>query len=137
MTWVIHPATPRTSPELHVYNPKLVSQESPTSQIRDLAERGLDISSDDLVNIGPLVDCSRADLVGSVMAYLRHSGRWEDAAWDLGIHRKTPRHRIGAASREWGRALTIRTWPAGYGWRCVQLALPDVGPGRCTGEASF
>jgi purine catabolism regulator len=37
--------------------------------------------------------------------YLRHRGRWENAARDLGIHRNTLRHRIGVASRVLGADL--------------------------------
>src|ERR1019366_6728709 len=53
-------------------------------QLRDLAEREEGIPGQDAVDLGPIVDYSRADLVGSVVAYLRHRGRWEDAARDLG-----------------------------------------------------
>ena len=74
-------------------------------QLRDLAERGHDIPGDDVVDLRPIVDYSRADLVGSVVAYLRHRGRWEDAARDLRIHRNTLRHRIGTASRVMGADL--------------------------------
>ena len=58
-----------------------------------------------MVYLGPIVDYSRADLVRSVVVYLRHRGRWEDAARDLGIHRNTLRHRIGTASRVMGADL--------------------------------
>ena len=80
-------------------------------QLRDLAERdhailGRDPEDpkdlgrlDDLIDIGPIVGYTRADLVRSVVAYLRRRGRWEDAARDLGIHRNTLRHRIGTAGR--------------------------------------
>jgi purine catabolism regulator len=58
-----------------------------------------------MVDLGPIVGYSRADLVRSVVAYLRHRGRWEDAARDLGVHRNTLRHRIGTASRVMGADL--------------------------------
>jgi purine catabolism regulator len=74
-------------------------------QLRDLAEREQAVLGDDVVDLGPIVEYSRADLVASVVAYLRHRGRWEDAARDLGIHRNTLRHRIGTASRVMGSDL--------------------------------
>jgi len=74
-------------------------------QLRDLAERQEAILGQDVVDLGPIVDYSRADLVRSVVAYLRHRGRWEDAARDLGIHRNTLRHRIGTANRVMGSDL--------------------------------
>lgn len=74
-------------------------------QLRDLAERDHGILGDEMVDLGPIVDSPRADLVGSVVAYLRHHGRWEDAARDLGIHRNTLRYRIGTASRALGADL--------------------------------
>lgn len=37
----------------------------------------------------------RADLVGALVAYLRHRGQWDPAARELGIHRNTLRHRMG------------------------------------------
>ncbi len=40
----------------------------------------------------------RADLVGTVRAYLRHRGQWEGAARELGIHRNSLRHRMGIAA---------------------------------------
>jgi PucR family transcriptional regulator, purine catabolism regulatory protein len=68
-------------------------------QLRDLSKRDLAILGEGAVDLGPIVDYTRADLVRSVVAYLRHRGRWEDAARDLDIHRNTLRHRIGTASR--------------------------------------
>jgi purine catabolism regulator len=68
-------------------------------RVRDLSQGDLGILSGDPVDLGPIVDYTRADLVRSVVAYLRHRGRWEDAARDLGVHRNTLRHRIGTASR--------------------------------------
>lgn len=74
-------------------------------QLRDLAIRDQGTLGDEAVDLGPIVDYSRADLVGSVVAYLRHRGHWEDAARDLGIHRNTLRHRIGTTSRVLGADL--------------------------------
>jgi purine catabolism regulator len=74
-------------------------------QLRDLAERDHGILGDGKVDLGPIVDYSRADLVRSVVAYLRHRGGWQDAARDLGIHRNTLRHRIGTAGRVMGMDL--------------------------------
>jgi purine catabolism regulator len=68
-------------------------------QLRDLASRDQGLLGVDSVDLGPILDYSRADLVPSVVAYLRHRGHWEDAARDLGIHRNTLRHRIGTAGR--------------------------------------
>jgi len=74
-------------------------------QMRDLAERDLGFLGSDMVDLGPLVDYSRADLVRSVVAYLRHRGHWQDAARDLGVHRNTLRHRVGTAGRVMGSDL--------------------------------
>jgi purine catabolism regulator len=76
-----------------------------TGELRDLAEHDRDLAGDGQVDLGPLVAYSRADLVPSVVAYLRNRGCWEDAARDLGIHRNTLRHRIGTANRVWGQDL--------------------------------
>ena len=48
----------------------------------------------------------RADLLPTVREYLRHLGRWEDAARVLGVHRNTLRHRVGVAERLLGVTLT-------------------------------
>lgn len=45
---------------------------------------------------------SRAPLVASVRAYLRHRGSWESAARDLGVHRNTVRSRIRIARETLG-----------------------------------
>ncbi len=37
----------------------------------------------------------RAELVPTLVAYLRHRGRWDETARSLGLHRNTVRHRIG------------------------------------------
>lgn len=44
-----------------------------------------------------LADYPRADLIGTVTAYLRHRGHWENVARALGVHRNSVRHRIGIA----------------------------------------
>jgi len=46
-----------------------------------------------------LLSYTRADLIGAVIAYLRHRGQWEAAANELGVHRNTLRHRIRTAMR--------------------------------------
>lgn len=38
-----------------------------------------------------------ADLVGTVVSYVRHRGQWEAAARELGLHRNSVRHRISTA----------------------------------------
>jgi len=91
--------------------------------LRDLAEPDPGIlgtnplDPNGLFDLGPIVSYPRVDLVRSVVAYLRHRGRWEDAARDLGIHRNTLRHRMGTASRVMGVDLddpdvTSRLWLA-------------------------
>jgi purine catabolism regulator len=47
----------------------------------------------------------RADLVGTVAAYLRHRGHGERAAAALGVHRNTLRHRMAAATKVTGADL--------------------------------
>lgn len=44
-----------------------------------------------------LLEYSRTDLVGTLVAYLRHRGQWEEAVRELHVHRNTIRHRIGRA----------------------------------------
>ncbi|MFJ2016566.1 PucR family transcriptional regulator [Streptomyces nodosus] len=56
-------------------------------------------------SLEPLLGYRRADLVGTVAAYLRHRGQWERAAADLGVHRNTLRHRIATAGRLLGADL--------------------------------
>lgn len=48
----------------------------------------------------------RADLTGAVVAYLRHQGRLEPAAQELGVHRNTLRHRLDVAAQQTGLDLT-------------------------------
>ncbi|WAX58980.1 PucR family transcriptional regulator [Jatrophihabitans cynanchi] len=45
----------------------------------------------------PILQYERADLVPALVAYLRHSGGWEPAARELGVHRHTLRHRVRRA----------------------------------------
>ena len=47
--------------------------------------------------VGLLTSYNRADLLATVTSYLRHRGRWEDTARDLGLHRNSLRHRISLA----------------------------------------
>lgn len=47
--------------------------------------------------LGRLLDYHRSDLVGTLAAYLRNWGQWEEAARELQVHRNTIRHRIGKA----------------------------------------
>lgn len=51
------------------------------------------------IDVSPLRDYPRGDLVAAVSAYLRARGHWEEAARDLGVHRNTLRYRIGTARR--------------------------------------
>lgn len=52
-----------------------------------------------------LVGYHKSDLVGAVVAYLRHRGHWERGADALGVHRHTLRQRIGTAERVTGLDL--------------------------------
>ncbi|MFD1214290.1 helix-turn-helix domain-containing protein, partial [Arthrobacter sp. GCM10027362] len=47
----------------------------------------------------------RADLLGTVAAYLRYRGHWEDAARELQVHRNSLRHRMAVAERLAGISL--------------------------------
>ncbi len=49
--------------------------------------------------LGALAEYRRADLVGTLAAYLAHRGRVENAAAQLGIHRNTIRHRLALIER--------------------------------------
>ncbi|MGB3827337.1 MAG: PucR family transcriptional regulator ligand-binding domain-containing protein [Ornithinimicrobium sp.] len=51
------------------------------------------------IDLGPLRDYTRSDLVSAVVAYLRVRGHWEQASRDLGVHRNTLRHRIATAAQ--------------------------------------
>lgn len=54
----------------------------------------------------PLLEySSRADLVGSLRAFLAHAGRWDAAADALGVHRHTLRYRIRRVAELLGRDL--------------------------------
>jgi PucR family transcriptional regulator, purine catabolism regulatory protein len=65
--------------------------------VRDLARTAT--ASSPGLSLEPLLQYTRADLVGAVVAYLRHRGQWEAAAKELGVHRNTLRHRVGTAMR--------------------------------------
>jgi purine catabolism regulator len=41
-----------------------------------------------------VLDHRRADLAGTLVAYLRHRGQWDAAAREAGVHRNTVRHRM-------------------------------------------
>ncbi|WP_182909255.1 PucR family transcriptional regulator [Microbispora sp. H13382] len=71
--------------------------------VRDLAADGRPFAGSP--DLEPLLSYARADLVGAVVAYLRHRGRWEDAARELSVHRNTLRHRIGTAAKVLGADL--------------------------------
>lgn len=52
-----------------------------------------------------LADYKRADLLGTVAAYVRHRGQWEPTSRELGVHRNSVRHRIEAAQELLGLDL--------------------------------
>ena len=52
-----------------------------------------------------LAEYPRGELLETVTAYLRHQGRWEDAARQLKVHRNSLRHRMAVAERLLGVAL--------------------------------
>ena len=72
-------------------------QEMAPGQWRDLARPQTPGSAG--ISLEPLLSYPRADLLGAVVAYLRHRGQWEAAANELGVHRNTLRHRIGTSMR--------------------------------------
>jgi PucR family transcriptional regulator, purine catabolism regulatory protein len=72
-------------------------QEMAPGEERDLARPSTPPSTG--LSLEPLLQYTRTDLVGAVVAYLRHRGQWEAAANDLGVHRNTLRHRIGTSMR--------------------------------------
>ncbi|WP_394160344.1 PucR family transcriptional regulator [Galactobacter valiniphilus] len=49
--------------------------------------------------VAALAGFERADLLGTARSYLRHRGRWEDVARELGVHRNTVRHRLGLVAQ--------------------------------------
>lgn len=42
-----------------------------------------------------VLNYGRADLAGTLVAYLRNRGQWDAAAREVGVHRNTVRHRMG------------------------------------------
>lgn len=64
----------------------------------DLSLNTLETTADAIIQ--KLANYSRADLISTVQAYLRHRGQWEEAARDLHVHRNTLRHRMTIAQRE-------------------------------------
>ena len=65
-------------------------------QVVDVPEGALDPRAQGWV--AALRGYQRADLIGTMRAYLRHRGQWEGAARELGIHRNSLRHRMGIAA---------------------------------------
>jgi purine catabolism regulator len=55
--------------------------------------------------VAALAGFERADLLGTARSYLRHRGRWEDVARELGVHRNTVRHRLGLIGQTLGLDL--------------------------------
>ena len=64
---------------------------------------GADARADAWVEL--LAGYGRADLLGTVAAYLCHRGHWEEAARELGVHRNSLRHRMAVAERLVGTGL--------------------------------
>lgn len=77
----------------------------PAGTVRVLEKRTLDTSGLEEA-LGRLLGYRRGDLVGTVVAYLRHWGQWEEAARELHVHRNTIRHRITRAREVLGVDLT-------------------------------
>ncbi|TJY72567.1 PucR family transcriptional regulator [Arthrobacter sp. CAU 1506] len=69
----------------------------------------VDLDADDEARadawVAALAGYSRAELLETVAAYLRHQGRWEDAARHLKVHRNSLRHRMAVAERLLGVEL--------------------------------
>ncbi len=55
--------------------------------------------------VDSLAGYTRADLLGTVAAYLRHRGHWEEAARALDVHRNSLRHRMSVAEKLLGVSL--------------------------------
>ncbi|MEV0589550.1 PucR family transcriptional regulator [Nonomuraea sp. NPDC050310] len=76
--------------------------------------------------LAPLVEYgSRADLVGSLRAYLAANGHWDAAAQQLGVHRHTLRYRMKRVSELLGRDLDDPGVRAEL-WVALALAVPSV-----------
>ncbi|TJY66166.1 PucR family transcriptional regulator [Arthrobacter sp. CAU 1506] len=71
--------------------------------------RLVDMAADDEARadrwVEALAEYSRAELLETVAAYLRHQGRWEDTARQLKVHRNSLRHRMAVAERLLGVTL--------------------------------
>lgn len=52
-----------------------------------------------------LAGYNRADLLGTVAAYLRHRGHWEETARALDVHRNSLRHRMAVAEKLLGISI--------------------------------
>lgn len=63
----------------------------------DLSFNTLETRADTVIRT--LADYSRADLLPTVRAYLKHRGQWEEAARELHVHRNTLRHRMSIATK--------------------------------------
>ena len=85
--------------EISVHRPGIRRslQDMAPGEDRDLARPEIPGSAGPCLE--PLLSYMRADLLGAVVAYLRHRGQWEAAANELGVHRNTLRHRIGTSMR--------------------------------------
>jgi purine catabolism regulator len=82
-------------------DPESIAAGLPTL-LRALSAGGLtDLGGKDAENdhLARLRGYRRADLVSSVVAYLRHRGNWEAAAADIGTHRNSVRYRIARAEQ--------------------------------------
>jgi purine catabolism regulator len=72
-------------------------------EVRDLSRP--ETQGSEGLSLEPLLNYTRSDLLGAVVAYLRHRGQWEAAANELGVHRNTLHHRIGTSMRVMGTDL--------------------------------
>jgi purine catabolism regulator len=91
--------------ELSVHRPGMRRrlQDMAPGEDRDLARP----ETPDLTGLSlePLLSYTRTDLLGALVAYLRHRGQWEAAANELGVHRNTLHHRIETSKRVMGTDL--------------------------------
>lgn len=85
------------------------------------SHEGADAQTEEWIRV--LRAAPRADLVPTVVAYLKHRGQWEAAARELGIHRNSLRLRIAAAEDHLGLSLEDPTVSAKL-WLALR-AQPD------------
>ena len=78
-------------------------QEMAPGEERDLTR--LRIPGPAGLSLEPLLNYQRTDLLGALVALLRHRGQWEAAANELGVHRNALRHRTGTSRRVMGADL--------------------------------